>query len=131
MMNEKLEWTEKLGNAFLAQQKDVMDSAQRLRKKAQEAGNLKTTKEQVVKVEKETQIIVIESASPQVVYVPTYNPTVVYGVWAYPAYPPPPVYAYPYGAGLAFAAGVAVGVAARGGYGAGGAAGGTMMSMSM
>jgi hypothetical protein len=121
MMSEKLEWTEKLGNAFLSQQKDVMTSVQRLRTKAQEAGNLKTTKEQVVKVEKETQIIVIESASPQVVYVPTYNPTVVYGVWAYPAYPPPPVYAYPYGAGLAFAAGVAVGAAwsGHGGWGCG------------
>jgi len=118
MMNEKLEWTQKLGDAFLAQQKDVMASAQRLRQKAQESGNLKTTKEQVVKVDKETQVIVIQSASPEVVYVPTYNPTVVYGVWAYPAYPPYPVYAYPYGAGLAFAAGVAVGVAARGGYGA-------------
>ena len=55
MMNEKLEWTEKLGNAFLSQQKDVMTSVQRLRKKAQEAGNLKTTKEQEVKVEKETE----------------------------------------------------------------------------
>ena len=118
MMNDKLEWTEKLGNAFLDQQKDVMASVQRLRQKAQEAGNLKTTKEQKVVVEKETKVIVIESASPEVVYVPTYNPTVVYGVWAYPAYPPPPVYAYPPGAGLAFAAGVAVGVAARSGYGA-------------
>ena len=117
MMSEKLEWTEKLGNAFLGQQKDVMASVQRLRQKAQEAGNLKTTKEQKVIVEKETKVIVIESASPEVVYVPTYNPTVVYGVWAYPAYPPPPVYAYPYGAGLAFAAGVAVGAAARSGYG--------------
>ncbi len=117
MMSDKLEWTEKLGNAFLDQQKDVMASVQRLRQKAQEAGNLKTTKEQTVIVEKETKVIVIQSASPEVVYVPTYNPTVVYGVWAYPAYPPPPVYAYPYGAGLAFAAGVAVGAAARSGYG--------------
>ena len=55
MMNEKLEWTQKLGDAFLAQQKDVMASAQRLRQKAQESGNLKTTKEQKVVVEKETQ----------------------------------------------------------------------------
>jgi hypothetical protein len=92
MMNEKLEWTEKLGNAFLGQQKDVMASVQRLRKKAQESGNLKTTKEQKVVVEKETKVIVIESASPQVVYVPTYNPVVVYGAWPYPAYPPAPVY---------------------------------------
>jgi hypothetical protein len=123
MMNEKLEWTEKLGNAFLAQQKDVMASVQRLRKKAQEAGNLKTTKEQVVKVEQQTQVIIIESASPQVVYVPTYNPTVVYGVWAYPAYPPYPVYppGYVATAAFSFAAGVAVGAAwsGHGGWGCG------------
>ena len=121
MMNEKLEWTEKLGDAFLSQQKDVMASAQRLRQKAQESGNLKTTKEQKVIVEKETKTIIIEPASPEVVYVPTYNATVVYGAWPYPAYPPYPVYAYPYGAGLAFTAGVALGVAARGygGWGCG------------
>jgi hypothetical protein len=120
MMNEKLEWTEKLGNAFLSQQKDVMASAQRLRKKAQESGNLKTTKEQVVVVEKETKVIVIQPASPQVVYVPAYNPTVVYGAWPYPAYPPYPVYPPGYVAATAafsFAAGVAIGAAASGGYG--------------
>jgi hypothetical protein len=117
MMNEKLEWTEKLGNAFLSQQKDVMASVQRLRQKAQESGNLKTTKEQKVIVEEKTKVIVIESASPQVVYVPTYNPTVVYGVWAYPAYPPYPVYPPGYVAATAafsFAAGVAIGAAASG-----------------
>ena len=117
MMDEKIEWTQKLGDAFLDQQKDVMESVQRLRRKANESGNLKTTKEQIVIVEKETKVIVIESASPEVVYVPTYNPTVVYGAWPYPAYPPYPVYAYPYGAGLAFTAGVALGAAARRGYG--------------
>jgi len=88
MMSEKLDWTQKLGDAFLAQQKDVMDTVQGLRKKAVDAGNLKTTKEQQVIVEKET--IIIEPASTQVVYVPTYNPTVVYGAWPYPAYPPTP-----------------------------------------
>ncbi|HSB06164.1 MAG TPA: DUF3300 domain-containing protein [Thermodesulfobacteriota bacterium] len=118
MMNEKLEWTEKLGNAFLGQQREVMASVQRLRQKAQESGNLKTTKEQKVVVQQETKVIVIESASPQVVYVPTYNPVVVYGAWPYPAYPPAPVYppGYVATAGLAFAAGVAVG-AAHSGYG--------------
>jgi hypothetical protein len=119
MMNEKLEWTEKLGNAFLSQQKDVMASVQRLRQKAQEAGNLKATEEQKVIVQKETKVIIIESASPQVVYVPAYNPMVVYGVWAYPAYPPYPVYPPGYVAATAvfsFAAGVAIG-AAWGGYG--------------
>jgi hypothetical protein len=112
MMSEKLDWTQKLGDAFLAQQKDVMGTVQKLRAKAQASGNLKTTKEQVVKVEKE--IIVIEPASPQVIYVPTYNPTVVYGAWAYPAYPPYPVYPPGYVAGAAvfsFAAGAAVGAA--------------------
>jgi len=112
MMSEKLEWMQSLGDAFLAQQKDVMDAVQRLRKQAHEAGNLKTTKEQVVIVEKETQTIVIEPADPKVIYVPAYNPTVVYGVWVYPAYPPYPVYVYPpaYTA-TAFAVGVAWGYA--------------------
>jgi len=111
MMSEKLDWTQKLGDAFLSQQKDVMDTVQKLRKKAQEQGNLKTTKEQVVKVEPD--IIIIESASPQVIYVPTYNPVVVYGTWPYPAYPP--YYYYPPGyvaaPGLAFATGVVLGAA--------------------
>ncbi|HME44855.1 MAG TPA: DUF3300 domain-containing protein [Syntrophorhabdales bacterium] len=112
MMNDKLDWTQQLGDAVLAQQKDLMAAVQRLRQKAQVAGNLKTTNEQKVIVEPQTQYIVIQPANPQVIYVPTYNPTVVYGVWAYPAYPPPPVYAYPYGAmAFSFAAGVAVGAA--------------------
>ena len=113
MMSEKLEWTQKLGDAVLAQQKDVLDTVQKLRKKAAEAGNLKSTKEQEVK--KEGDIIVIESANPQVVYVPAYNPTVVYGAWWYPAYPPYPVYAYPPGAALfTFTMGVAIGAAWHG-----------------
>jgi hypothetical protein len=112
MMSEKLDWTQKLGDAFLAQQKPVMDTIQSLRAKAQAAGNLKTTKEQTVIVEE--KIIKIESASPQVIYVPTYNPTVVYGAWAYPAYPP--YYYYPPGyvagrAAVSFAGGVAMGAA--------------------
>ena len=112
MMSEKLDWTQKLGDAFLAQQKDVMGTVQKLRAKAQASGNLKTTKEQVVKVEKE--VIIIQPASPQVIYVPTYNPTVVYGVWAYPAYPPYPVYPPGYvatTAAFSFMAGAAVGAA--------------------
>lgn len=112
MMSEKLEWTQKLGDAFLAQQKAVMDTIQSLRAKAQAAGNLKTTKEQTVIVEQ--KIIKIEPASPQVVYVPVYNPTVVYGPWWYPAYPP--YYYYPPGyvatsSAFWFAAGVGLGVA--------------------
>jgi len=112
MMSDKLEWTNKLGNAFLSQQPDVMKAVQTLRRKAKDAGNLTTTKEQKVIVEKET--IIIQPASPQVIYVPTYNPVVVYGAWPYPAYPP--YYHYPPGyvaaaSAFSFAAGVAVGAA--------------------
>ena len=111
-MSEKLDWTQKLGDAFLSQQKDVMDAVQRLRAKAEAAGNLKTTEQQKVIVEE--KVIKIESPSPQVVYVPTYNPTVVYGAWPYPAYPPYPWYppGYAFGASmLAFGTGVALGAA--------------------
>jgi uncharacterized membrane protein YgcG len=109
MMSEKLDLTQKLGDAFLGQQMDVMAAIQKLRAKAQAAGNLNTTKEQVVKVEKE--VIIIESPSPTIIYVSAYNPTVVYGAWAYPAYPPYPYYPPGYTAGAAFVTGVAVGAA--------------------
>src|SRR5262249_21793611 len=66
----------------------------------QSAGNLQTTKEQKVIVEQ--QVIRIEPANPEVVYVPTYNPTVVYGAWPYPAYPPYSYYPPGYVAGSAF-----------------------------
>ena len=114
MMSDKLDWTQRLGDAFLAQQADVMDAVQRLRQQAQAAGTLKSTEQQTVTTE--GPAIVIQPANPQVVYVPVYNPTVVYGTWPYPAYPPPyypppPAY-YPYGSafvsGLAFATGVAI-----------------------
>jgi hypothetical protein len=117
MMNEKLDWTQKMGDAFLAQQKDVMDTVQKLRLKAYGEGNLKTTEQQKVVVEEETKSIIIEPASPEVVYVPTYNPTVVYGAWPYPAYPP--YYYYPpgYVAGAAlFSFGVGVAMGAAWGY---------------
>ena len=117
MMNEKLDLTQRLGDAFLAQQKDVLDAIQRLRSKAQAQGNLKTTKEQTVIVEQpeaQTTVIKIEPTNPQVVYVPTYNPTVVYGAWPYPTYPPytyyPPGYVATTAA-FSFAAGVALGAA--------------------
>ncbi|MBA4417765.1 MAG: DUF3300 domain-containing protein [Syntrophus sp. (in: bacteria)] len=112
MMNDKLEWTQKLGNAFLSQQSAVMDTVQSLRAKAHAQGTLKTTKEQKVIVQEKT--IIIEPANPQVIYVPTYNPVVVYGAWPYPAYPPAPVYPPGYAVGAAafsFAAGAAVGAA--------------------
>jgi hypothetical protein len=112
MMSQKLDWTTKLGDAFLAQQEDIMNTVQRLRAKAQAEGNLKTNQEQKVIVEQ--QVIRIESPNPQVIYVPTYNPTVVYGPWWYPAYPPfyyhPPGYVA--GAALvSFGVGVAIGAA--------------------
>ena len=113
-MNENLSWTQKLGDAFLADQKAVMTTVQTLRGKAQAAGNLKTTPEQVVKTEtiENKTVYIIESAKPEVVYVPTYNPTVVYGAWWYPY---PPYYMYPpgyvYAPGVAFATGIVVGAA--------------------
>jgi hypothetical protein len=118
MMNDKLDWTQKLGDACLAQQKDVMDAVQRLRAKAQAEGNLTTTSQQTVIVEppaaSQTTIVKIEPANPQVVYVPTYNPTVVYGAWPYPTYPPYAYYPPGYVAAtsiFSFGAGVAVGAA--------------------
>lgn len=110
MMNDQIDWTQKLGDAFLAQQKDVMDTVQHLRAKAQAQGNLKTTKEQKVIVEKQTQTIIIEPANPQVVYVPAYSPVVVYGTWWYPT-PPPYYVAPPSYAAVSFVTGVAVGAA--------------------
>ena len=105
-MSDKLEWTQKLGDAFLAQQDDVFARIQFLRQKADEAGNLKSNKQQKVtkkqvtpessgssgsgsaKSTTYTTYYVIEPVSPQVVYVPVYQPTVVYGSWWYPSYPP-------------------------------------------
>ena len=115
MMNDKLEWTQQLGDAFLADQARVMQTAQNLRAKAQAAGNLNSTEQQKVIVEEKT--IIIQPAQPTYVYVPVYNPTIVYGPWWAPAYRPwywypPPIYGYPpYAPGAAFAAGVVWGSA--------------------
>lgn len=111
-MSENLDWTQDLGDAFLGQKDELLDTVQVMRGKAYDSGNLKTTEQQVVTVEKE-KIIVIESPSPEVVYVPTYSPTVVYGGWSYPSYYYPPMYPYyPPGAGLVtFGVGMAVGAA--------------------
>jgi hypothetical protein len=123
MMSEKLEWTIKLGDAFIADQKAVMDAVQKLRAKAKDNGNLQSNQQQTVTVEQAPaaapnqpaqQTIVIQSAQPSTVYVPAYNPSVVYGTWPYPAYPPvyypPPGYAVA-GAAISFGAGVALGAA--------------------
>ena len=112
-MSENLDWTQDLGDAFLAQQDELMDTVQRMRGLAYEAGNLQTTEQQVV-TQQEDNIIVIQSPAPEVVYVPTYSSTVVYGsTWGYPSYYYPPMYyPPPPGYGLVtFGVGVAVGAA--------------------
>jgi len=121
---DNIKWTTDLGNAFLAQQNDVMDAVQRMRKKAQDAGNLKSSEQQKVetKVVESKQVIVVEQANPQVIYVPSYNPVVVYGP---PVYPYPPIYYPPpgyYAAGMAISFGVGVAMGAfwgGGGWGYG------------
>ena len=108
-MFQRLDWTQKLGDAFLGQQKDVMDAVQRLRQRAQGAGKLMSTEQQ--KVLTENQTIVIEQANPQTMYVPYYDPYYMYGGWPYAGYPPdywPTPPGYYLGAGLAFGLGVAI-----------------------
>ena len=83
-MSDNLDWTKDMGDAFLGQKDDVLDAVQRMRRRAEEAGTLQTTKEQTVTKEvfKEKETIIIQPAQPQVVYVPTYPPT-VYGSLAW------------------------------------------------
>ena len=119
-MANDIQWTTDLGNAFLAQQSDLMDAVQRMRKKAQDKGNLKSTEQQKVetKVIENKSVIVVEQASPQVVYVPTYDPVVVYGPPVYP-YPPiyyPPAWYYPAGMAISFGVGVMMGAYWGGGW---------------
>ena len=118
---DDIQWTTDLGNAFLAQQSDVMDAVQRMRKKAQDTGNLKSSEQQKVetKVIENKSVIVVEQANPQIVYVPSYDPVVVYGP---PVYPYPPIYYPPpgyYAAGMAisFGVGVMMGAFWSGGWG--------------
>ena len=120
-MAGNIQWTTDLGNAFLAQQSDVMGAVQRMRAKAQGTGNLKTTAQSVVKTEtvpSGQQVIEIQQANPDVVYVPSYDPTVVYGAAPvdYPYYP----YTYPGyvpGTALMWGTGIALGAAAWGSWG--------------
>ena len=114
-MNENLDWTQDLGDAFLGQKSEVLDAVQRMRGKAYEAGNLKTSEQQVV-TQQPDKIIVIQSANPEIVYVPTYSPTVVYGSWYYSSWYYPPMYVAPppgYGM-MAFTVGVVWGAAVWG-----------------
>ena len=114
MMNDRLDWTQRLGDAFLARPDQVMDTVQILRQRAQAQGNLRTTDEQTILVEPPDQTIRIEPAVTQVVYVPVYDPSFVYGPWWWPDYPPYPY--YPHGAffrhrGIGLGIGVTVGLA--------------------
>src|SRR5277367_1517564 len=118
---DDIQWATELGNAFLAQQSDVMDAVQRMRVKAEGTGNLKSNEQMKVetKVIENKSIVVIEQAKPEVVYVPSYDPVVVYGAPAYPyppiAYPPPGYYAA--GMAVSFGVGMMVGAAINGGWG--------------
>jgi hypothetical protein len=118
---DDIQWTTDLGNAFLAQQSDVMEAVQRMRKKAQDKGTLKSTQEQKVetRVIENKSVIVVEQANPQVVYVPSYDPVVVYGPAYYP-YPPiyyPPWGYYAPGVAVSFGVGVMMGAFWSGGWG--------------
>jgi hypothetical protein len=123
MMSTKLDWTQNLGDAVLAQQPDVMDAIQRLRTKAQANNKLVSSQQQTVSTQQQggQQVIVIEPTDPNTLYVPYYDPSVVYGPWPYPNYPP---YYWPapgyiaagvIATGLAFGAGYALGRWASGG----------------
>jgi uncharacterized protein DUF3300 len=126
MMSDKLDWTQQLGDAFLAQQQDVLNAVQKLRAEAQAAGNLQSTPQQLVTTTPAPsdvastgvqQPIVIEPVNPNVYSVPVYDPAVAYGTWDYPDYPPfywsPPGFVA--SNVVSFATGVAVGAAIWGG----------------
>ena len=116
-LGDDVQWTTDLGNAVLAQQSDVMDAVQRMRKKAKDKGTLETNEQQKVETQvvEDKTVIVVQPSNPEVIYVPSYNPTVVYPP---PVYPYPPVYYPPYPAGgalISFGVGMAVGAAVWGG----------------
>jgi hypothetical protein len=119
---DDIQWTTDLGNAFLAQQANVMEAVQRMRQKAQGTGALQSNQQQTVetRVVEEKSVIVVEQADPQVVYVPSYAPEYVYGP---PVYPYPPIYYPSYPAGvvaasaISFGVGWAMGAAWGGGWG--------------
>lgn len=85
-MDERLDWTQRLGEAFLVQEPHVLDAIQSLRQRAEAAGSLKSGDQ--MRVTRQDEAILIEPAHPESVYVPYYDPAVVYGAWGYPAYPP-------------------------------------------
>lgn len=91
MMGSKLQWTQNLGNAYKLQAADTMKAVQVLRKMAVKAGTLKSNQQISVTTDADGNIL-ISPANTKVVYIPSYNPTVVYGPWPYPDYPPYPIY---------------------------------------
>ncbi len=109
LMGNQLDWTHQLGDTYLAQPVELMQSVQALRVQAQQAGFLKSGNQMRVTTDAQSHIIIVP-ANPEVVYVPAYNPMVVYGPWLYPAYPPYAVYNPAWGA-IAFGAGFGVGYA--------------------
>ncbi|MGA2099124.1 MAG: DUF3300 domain-containing protein [Candidatus Acidiferrum sp.] len=118
-MDKNLSWTSSLGDAYYNQQQDLMDAVQLMRRRAQDSGNLKSTEQQTVKTDNSN--IVIEPADPQIVYVPAYDPWVVYGgpILAWPGwYPYPGIwYEGPY---LSWGIGFGIGFYAGFGWGWGG-----------
>src|SRR5271166_5387164 len=113
MLDSRLDWMQQLGDAFLSQQAAVMDSVQRLRQEAETAGKLQSTPQQAVS--NQDGAIVIAPSDPDEVYVPAYDPSVVYGSWPYPDYPPVYIpwwsgdnYGPALGAGIVFGAGIAL-----------------------
>jgi len=135
MMGSQLSWTQNLGNAVLAQQSDTMAAIQALRAKAKKTGSLQSNSQQTVTTQGSgsAETIIIQPANPQVVYVPSYNPTVVYGAWPYPAYPPVAYYPPGYVAStalLSFGVGMAVGAALWGGCHWGGYGGGNSLTVN-
>jgi hypothetical protein len=135
-LTDDIQWTTDLGNAFLAQQGDVMDAVQRMRKKAQDTGALQSNAQQRVETQvvEEKTVVVIEQADPEVVYVPSYAPEYVYGP---PVYPYPPIYYPSYPAGvvaasaISFGVGWAMGAAWGGGWGWGCGWGGNDIDINM
>ena len=125
---ENIKWTDELGNAFLAQQNDVMEAVQRMRAKAKDGGKLQSNEQMKVetKVVESKNVIVIEQAKPEVVYVPSYDPVVVWGAAPVYAYPPVvyPAGYYAAGVAISFGVGLAMGAMWGGGWGYGAGWGG-------
>jgi hypothetical protein len=96
LLNQSIRWTTDLGNAFLAQQSDVMNAVQSLRAQARETRQLASTPQLSVntEVQGDRRAIVIQPANPQIIYVPSYNPSIVWGAPAEGSYP-----ALPYAGG--------------------------------